>query len=115
MASADESYIHNHHASICILRRDQAIHMGHRVKPMLRKKSIDLHENIYCSAARCLLLTSLSSEMVSFVPLPLGSDIQGFVPSPITKMLEILIIEISTRSSTHKRPYRVAKVLSKES
>jgi hypothetical protein len=41
------------------------------------------------SAAR-FLLTSLSSEMVSLVPLPLGSDIQGLMPSPMTKMLVTL-------------------------
>ena len=44
---------------------------------------------LYSAAAR-FLLTSRSSEMVSLVPLPLGSDIQGLIPSPMTKMLEIL-------------------------
>lgn len=44
---------------------------------------------IYCSAA-LFLLTSLSSEIVSLVPLPLGKDIQGLMPSPMTKMLVTL-------------------------
>ena len=41
--------------------------------------------------------------MVSFVPLPLGSDIQGFVPSPMMKMLEILIANIRACLSAHER------------
>ena len=45
---------------------------------------------VYCSAARCLLLTSRSSAIVSLIPLPFGRDTHDFVPSPITKMLEIL-------------------------
>lgn len=42
----------------------------------------------YCSAR--FLLTSRSSEMVSLMPLPLGRDIQGLMPSPMTKMFVIL-------------------------
>lgn len=49
---------------------------------------------VYCSAARCLLLTSRSSVMVSLVPLPFGRETQGLVPSPSTKMFEILGIQI---------------------
>jgi hypothetical protein len=42
------------------------------------------------SAVRCFLLRSLSSEIVSLVPLPLGNDIQGFTPSPMTKIFVTL-------------------------
>jgi hypothetical protein len=44
---------------------------------------------VYCSAAR-FLLTSLSSEIVSFVPLPFGNDIHGLIPSPMTKIFDTL-------------------------
>ena len=43
----------------------------------------------HCSAA-LFLLTSLSSEIVSLVPLPLGKDIHGLTPSPMAKMLVTL-------------------------
>lgn len=46
---------------------------------------------IYSAAAR-FLLTSRSSAMVSLVPLPLGREIQGLMPSPMTKMLVTLKI-----------------------
>ena len=45
--------------------------------------------SLHDSAAR-FRLTSRSSAIVSLIPLPLGSEIQGFGPSPITKMLVIL-------------------------
>ena len=51
---------------------------------------------IYCSAAR-FLRRSLSSEIVSLMPLPRGSDIHGLLPSPMTKMLVMLqVTGIST-------------------
>jgi hypothetical protein len=43
----------------------------------------------YVSAAR-FRLTSRSSAIVSLIPLPFGSETQGFGPSPMTKMLVIL-------------------------
>ncbi len=49
-------------------------------------------QHAYCSEARCFLLTSRYSVMVSFVPLPRGREIQGFVPSPMTKMFDTLYI-----------------------
>ena len=42
------------------------------------------------SARRCFLLRSLSSAIVSLVPFPLGRDIQGLMPSPMTKMFVTL-------------------------
>lgn len=44
---------------------------------------------VYDSAAR-LLRTSRSSAMVSLRPLPFGRETQDLVPSPMTKMFEIL-------------------------
>ena len=44
---------------------------------------------VHCSAARFLLI-SLSSEIVSLVPLPLGSDIHGLIPSPMTNIFVTL-------------------------
>ncbi len=52
--------------------------------------TIQTQDPVYCSAARCLLLTSRSSAIVSLIPLPFGRETHDFVPSPITKMLEIL-------------------------
>lgn len=57
-------------------------------------KRQEYFRTIYCSAA-LFLLTSLSSEMVSLVPLPLGKDIQGLIPSPMTKMLVTLQDNVS--------------------
>jgi len=51
------------------------------------------------SAAFCLLLRSLSSEMVSLVPLPLGKDIQGFEPSPMIKILVTRVANVRSRAS----------------
>ena len=45
---------------------------------------------LYCASAARFRLRSRSSAIVSLVPLPLGSETQGFVPSPMTKMLVIL-------------------------
>lgn len=61
------------------------------------KRSQQPPRDAYCSAARCFLLTSRSSAMVSLVPLPLGSEIHGLVPSPITKMFVILTYGASIR------------------
>ena len=53
---------------------------------------MDTEENtsLHCDSAARFRLTSRSSAIVSLVPLPLGSETHGLVPSPMTKMLVIL-------------------------
>lgn len=53
------------------------------------KLEVHLVELLNYSADR-FLLTSRSSAIVSLIPFPLGSEIQGFGPSPMTKILDIL-------------------------
>lgn len=62
--------------------------MWWHTKNRREKELSNVESNVY-SAAR-FLLTSRSSEMVSLVPLPLGSEIHGLMPSPMTKMLVTL-------------------------
>lgn len=54
------------------------------------KKSGGVVQHYLYSWALALLLWSLSSEMVNLTPLPFGSEIQGFAPSPMRKMLVTL-------------------------
>ena len=62
--------------------------MWWHTKNRREKELSNVESNVY-SAAR-FLLTSRSSEMVSLVPLPLGNEIHGLMPSPMTKMLVML-------------------------
>ena len=70
------------HASIQYFNGLVIVASGHD----MRKPYIILH----CDSVARFRLTSRSSAIVSLVPFPLGSETQGFEPSPITKMLVIL-------------------------
>jgi hypothetical protein len=64
-------------------------------KPSATLKNPRRQGAVYSAAARCFLRRSRSSVIVSFVPLPLGKEIQGLVPSPMTKMLDRLRYDVS--------------------
>jgi hypothetical protein len=71
------------------------------------KSTTSLH---YDSAAR-FRLTSRSSAIVSLIPLPLGSETQGFGLSPMTKML-VILDTLDYVASMKNTAHRVAKVRS---